>query len=43
MRDFDEIFEEDYYINALAEINHDDFNTKDWLIKHFELYKLTLN
>ena len=43
MRDQDEIFEEDLYLKALAEINSDYFSDKTWLIKYFELYKETLN
>ena len=30
------------YLNALSEINGDDFNPKEWLIDNFELYKSTL-
>ena len=39
----EEMFEEDLYLKALAEINSDHFSDKTWLIKYFELYKQTLN
>jgi len=34
---------EDKYLKALAEMNNNHFNEKEWLMNNFELYKLTLN
>jgi hypothetical protein len=37
------MYDEDIYLRALAELSKSHFNEKAWLIKNFELYKLTLN
>lgn len=39
---YNNMFEEDYYLKALAEISHDNFKNNDWVTKHFDLYKQTL-
>ena len=31
------------YLNALIELSSETFQEKTWLLKHFELYKSTLN
>ena len=37
------MYKEEFYLKALVEINDDYYDEKQWLIKHFDLYKQTLN
>jgi hypothetical protein len=38
-----EDFDEDKYLNALSEINSDEFQEREWLYRNFNLNKETLN
>ena len=37
------MYKEEFYLKALVEINDDYYDEKQWLIKHFDLYKQTAN
>jgi hypothetical protein len=36
-------YDEDKYLEALSDINSDEFQERQWLYRYFNLYKQTLN